>query len=239
MSYVEKIQSRLQLKDDRDQVSGQGYVISQQSLAIGVGYVVVGLPVVMFLSFLWSECSYDSISHYYYSRITGDLFVGALFFIGAFLLAYRSVPWVTWLSTFAGFFAFGVALFPTSGAGCTALSFEGRAFVGLATDANHHASVDPERSRSLFELFPDVDYLHFGSAAVFFVTLAFFCFFVFTRILDKHRDPSGTLTPEKALRNKVYIWCGRAIVAALAALAINALFGESWDWWDGNKHLPR
>jgi hypothetical protein len=55
--------------------------------------------------------------------------------------------------------------------------------------------------------------IHFIAAIVFFITLACFSLFLFTR---KGTDP----TPEKLKRNGIYIICGLVMIACLIAIAI-------------------
>jgi hypothetical protein len=231
MSYAQTVQSYFQ----PDIVPADGgeleYIISRQKLAFGVGLVALGLPIVLLVSSIGDTCFYDSISHFYYSRFASDLFVGALFFIGTFLLAYRGEAW--WenkLSKLAGLCAFGVAVFPASDVGCGDVEFPGRAFVTVKVAAE--GAIVSGDSENQFQLFSKVDYLHFGSAGVLFATLAFFCFFVFTRVIDEHHRPGGAVTPEKARRDTVYNWSGRAIVVAIAVIVTNAIFGADWEWWD-------
>jgi len=55
--------------------------------------------------------------------------------------------------------------------------------------------------------------IHLICAALFFLTLAVFSLFLFTR---KGSDP----TPQKLIRNKIYVTCGLIIIACLVAIAI-------------------
>jgi hypothetical protein len=87
-----------------------------------------------------------------------------------------------------------------------------------------------------FELFSNVGVLHFASAALLFSFFAFYTFFVFTRVIkDEHLDQKGVLTPVKKTRNGLYIGCGIVIVLSMAAMALHALIGGSWEWWDENN----
>ncbi len=55
----------------------------QRRLAILVGCVAFGLPIVMMIgTFYGNTCFRQSISHYYYAQFLGTLFVGMLVFIG-------------------------------------------------------------------------------------------------------------------------------------------------------------
>lgn len=170
----------------------------------------------------------DSISHYYYGGVAGTLFTGLLFFIGSFLLAYRSVRSVTWLATAAGVFAFGVALFPTEGTGCEEGSFSGRPFIELTTGAEGDVT---GTAAATFSMAGHAATAHLVSAALLFLILAFFCFFVFTRVLPKHWLPNRALKPEKALRNRIYVICGIAMLVAMAAIAAKLWFGDGWSFW--------
>jgi len=57
--------------------------------------------------------------------------------------------------------------------------------------------------------------IHFASATVFFLTLAVFSLFLFTKT-KKGSDP----TPQKLKRNKIYIICGVIMIACLIAIVI-------------------
>jgi hypothetical protein len=62
--------------------------------------------------------------------------------------------------------------------------------------------------------------LHYGAALVFFLVLAFFCIFLFTKT-------HATLpeTPQKIIRNRLYTICGYTILICLGLLAL-----QEW-WW--------
>jgi dolichyl-phosphate-mannose--protein O-mannosyl transferase len=57
--------------------------------------------------------------------------------------------------------------------------------------------------------------LHLTSATLLFLTLAFFCWFLFTET-----DPRRRPTPQKLQRNKVYRACAIAIVVCIALVAV-------------------
>ena len=67
---------------------GGGPTLDYQHLARLVDYLAFGLPVVLGLSALVLGTR-DSLSHYYYAPLVGDIFVVALGLIGTFLIAYR------------------------------------------------------------------------------------------------------------------------------------------------------
>jgi len=55
--------------------------------------------------------------------------------------------------------------------------------------------------------------IHFACAAIFFLTLAVFSLFLFTK---KGSNP----TPQKLKRNKIYVICGLIIIACLIAIVV-------------------
>ncbi|NIA71226.1 hypothetical protein HBA54_21740 [Pelagibius litoralis] len=230
---------RFQPDPDYNYASDQRYVLDQQFLAFVVGSVALGLPIAMLIGVVTGTCFYDSISHFYYSKLFGDVLVSALVFIGTFLVAYRGESRrESRLATFAGFSAFGIALFPTTGRGCEELDFSGRILADLkAASASDAVSVSPaEDFGQFFQLFPYADALHFTSAALLFSFLAFYTFFVFTRVIeDEHVTEDGELTPVKKARNRLYISSGVVIVVAMLAMAANALNSAitdmPWAWW--------
>lgn len=210
------------------------YVLDQQVLARLVGTVALGLPFVMLLGAAVATCFYDSISHFYYARFLGDVLVAALAFIGTFLIAYRGESRrENRLATLAGLAAFGIALFPTAGDGCDERRFSGRILADLEAESltaplRVEPAVDPGR---FFELFAQAQTIHFASAAALFAFLAFYTFVVFTRVIEEeHLTAEGTLTPEKAARNRFYVGCGLVIVVSIAALGAYAVMG--WSWWN-------
>jgi len=62
-------------------------------------------------------------------------------------------------------------------------------------------------------------YIHFISASIFFITLACFSMFLFTK---KNPNP----TKNKLARNKIYLLCGLVIIASLIAIMMFFLFFE-------------
>ena len=55
--------------------------------------------------------------------------------------------------------------------------------------------------------------VHFGSALALFVVLAYFSLFLFTKT-------GGSPTPEKRIRNRVYVGCGVAMLACTALIGL-------------------
>ena len=128
-------------------------IISYMTLRKAIGFLGVGLPFVVSLGALiiFHTGIQGSISSYYYTGMR-DVFVGILWTIGFFLLAYKGY---TITDTIAGIlgsiFAVGVSLFPT------------------APDQNPTAGA------------VIIGHIHLVFAALFFLTLIFFSCFLFTK----------------------------------------------------------
>lgn len=91
-------------------------VLSYLALRRAVGYFGLVLPVaVLVLGIAQPPHRFlGSISAYYYVPYAGDVFVGVLWVIGVFLWFYDYRDPDKWLTSAAGTFAIGVALFPTT-----------------------------------------------------------------------------------------------------------------------------
>ncbi|MFD9889124.1 DUF998 domain-containing protein [Amycolatopsis sp. NPDC059027] len=123
----------------------------------------------------------------YYYTSTRDVFVGSMCAIGVFLLSYHGY---SRLDDVAG-------------------NLAAIAAIGLAvcpTTPAHATSTDRV-----------LGVLHLVFASVFFLTLAFFCLFLFTKS-DK-ADP----TRRKIDRNRVYVAAGVVILASLALIVVTSL----------------
>ncbi|WP_136656382.1 hypothetical protein [Nitratireductor sp. XY-223] len=198
------------------------YELNQRKLALWVGIIAVGLPFVLLIYSLFDSegCFLFSISHYYYYQVLGDVLVGSLAFIGAFLIAYRGESRrESNLANITGVAAIGVAIFPTTGDGCMPGSYPGRAFT----------SSDP------YVLFSQVGTVHYACAAVVFGFIAFYTLYVFTRVdqTKTQRLSDTKLTPVKYWRNMVYTVSGALIVLSIVALLYKAVFDPGW-WNDYN-----
>ncbi|HWD01529.1 MAG TPA: DUF998 domain-containing protein [Amycolatopsis sp.] len=124
----------------------------------------------------------------YYYSDMRNVFVGTLCAIGVFLVSYRGYGRI---DDIAGNIAAGAA-------------------IGVALFPTSPTSPTPlERG---------IGIAHLVFAGIFFLTLAFFCLFLFTRSDDP--SPGG----RKASRNVVYRVCGGVMVASLLLIVINALF---------------
>jgi hypothetical protein len=216
------------------------FALSLRRVNRGVGYVALGLPVVLLgLTAFTNTCFNQSISHYYYSRIGGDIFVGALTFIGlllAFFYSFRTKTidgylrhyWYDiWLIKLAGLSAFLIAYSPTTGSGCT---YDGaqvaRSFLTSASgSAPPGSQVTGALSYDMWATFPVfgsadnvpllLHSLHFGGAAVMFTILGYFSFFVFTRINSFASVIEGS---QKGFRNVWYRALGGLIFVCVGLM---------------------
>ncbi len=93
---------------------------SYMALRNAVGWIGISLPFVLmigvFLIFK-GDVIHESISHYYYTGM-GNVFVGAICAVALFMFYYTGYDEKdNWIGNMAGFFAVGVALFPTTDSG--------------------------------------------------------------------------------------------------------------------------
>ena len=221
------------------------FALSLRRVNRGVGYVALFLPVILIaLTVFTNTCFNQSISHYYYSRIGGDIFVGALTFIGlllAFFYSFRTRTvdgylrhyWYDiWLIKLAGVSAFLIAYSPTTGSGCDYNGAEvARTFLTSASGLAPPASgVSGALSYDMWATFPVfgtaenvpvlLQSLHFGGAAVMFTILGYFSYFVFTRINSFASVVEGS---RKGFRNLWYRALGVLIFACVAIMGGAAL----------------
>ncbi len=176
------------------------YVINYLTLRKTLGIIGISFPIILIIgSFVGGKKEVlPSISHYYYSNM-GDVFVSFLCVMAIFLFSYRGYDYKDRITgALAGIFALGVAFLPTD-------------MGELAkTDGPLHRT-DPDSVRRT---------LHFTSAALFLLSLAFFSIFLFTQ---KSKHP----TLQKLMRNRIYRICGFVIVGCLVTLGV--VFFMEWD----------
>ncbi|WP_171174142.1 hypothetical protein [Ruegeria sp. HKCCD8929] len=255
---------------EQDADSGLPFQVSLRAINKSVGLAAFGLPFALLVAGgLGGACpTIDSISHYYFTRIGGDILVGALSFIGVLLLFFYKLPdgqtgttgrvdgylghkpLDIWLARLAGLCAWGVAFFPTDGAGCE--SFDGSTARVFLNDAKGGDAFDPPTVTGV----PGFDFwagtgvtnviltnLHFISAGGMFLILAYFSIVVFRRPQSKTcalraENKEIRLGANKGRRNRWYLIFGLLILLAIAALVIKALVfrpGTSGlDWWNRN-----
>lgn len=165
-------------------------IISYRTIRRSIGYLGIVLPFsLLFFSYLLGcRQMQPSISHYYYTTV-GSIFVGILCAVGLFLITYKGFsPLDDFATNLAGFFAFGIAFFPTG---------------------------EFETSCCALYRYPQSDLrsvIHFGCAACFFLTLSYISYFLFT-ISHGH-----TITKEKVQRNIVYRVCAVLMIVSIALI---------------------
>jgi len=161
-------------------------IFSYLQLRTVIGLLGIALPFVLAFGalLLFGAGIQTSISSYYHTGMR-DVLVGTLFAVGFFLLSYRGYDRRDNIAgNLACLFAVGVALFPT-------------APDGAVTNA---ARV--------------IGQVHTASAALLFLTLAYFSLFLFTQT-----DPNKTPSKRKLQRNRVYKACGYVIGVCILLIA--------------------
>lgn len=187
----------------------------QKRLAAIIGYVALGMPIGLalggiILSLFGLGDFTESLSAFYYQEfILGDVFVGCLIFLGVAMFAYQG--WhskIATLASFCGVCMFLVALFPADG--------------WIMLD---EVSEDTFSGRVIFEMVSDQ--VHLWASVLVFLILAWFCFFVFTRVTPDQMGPDGELIPTKRSRNRLYRISGAIILVSLGATGLAFLLDEA------------
>jgi len=170
--------------------------ISYLTLRRIIGILSISLPFILLFGALivFKTGTIEmSISDYYHTGM-GDFFVGTLFAIGFFLLSYKGYEKKDDMAgDFACFFVIGVALFPV-------------------TPAFNPSSIDKI-----------IGIAHGTFASLFFLTLAYFSLFLFTKT-----HPNKKPTNQKLKRNQIYRACGSIIlISIILILFIKVIFPPS------------
>jgi hypothetical protein len=161
-----------------------------------IGILGMSMPLLLFV-FLYLDnglsLPLESISHYYYTRVSG-IFVITLSLLAIFLMVYKGKNAVDfYISLAAGIFAFLVILFPTN---------------NITT-----ICADPTKKYAI-TILPVSDlrmYFHYIVAALFFVCLSYMCIFLFTKS-NKSVENRGS---KKNIRNLIYRICGVVIIISI------------------------
>ncbi|WP_146587699.1 hypothetical protein [Puniceibacterium confluentis] len=227
------------------------FTVSLRRVNLAVGYTAALLPLAVWLpGALLGTCrqnnGLDSISHYYYSPIGGDLFVGALCLIGALMLFFFTIPEDAdtvermsqvdefrrftqrdlWLAKIAGVMAFVIALVPTDGSGCFLSEDAMRGYFVIPADFGLFGPGTQTLDQVIvaFDLsaisgVPWTSTLHGLAAGVMFAILGYFSLFVFTRVQSHKSMRTATSTGQrKKIRNVIYVVSGVVIYATILAL---------------------
>jgi hypothetical protein len=173
-------------------------LISYQNLRKSIGFLGITLPFILLLgNYFIDHCGLIqiSISHYYHS-IMRDVFVGIICGVALFMFAYYGYDKQDKIAAkIASFSAMGIAFFPTQAA-------ENSLFCSSRFVAISDLSTK----------------LHYFSAAVFFLTLSYFCLVLF-------RKGNPNPTSQKSKRNFIYLICGFLILICLLLIAIYQFSG--------------
>ncbi len=210
------------------------FTVDLRRIHLAVGWIAFGLPLSLIaVSQLPTVCFHDSISHFYFSPVGGDILVGALSFIGLLLVGLYSFDAVgcagarrwTWKDILAirvaGIAALLVAFVPTAGTGCARAEAEGaRAFLTGTNGPSFDfwaVLLGREEATGL-----PIDTVHYGAAGVMFLILAYVVLRVFTRVNSEAAERDGN---RKGLRNACYRVLGRVILGVVAVLGIKMAVG--------------
>jgi len=168
-------------------------VISYLFLRRAIGIIGILFPFILVTgSVVAGGCTeiQPTISDYYHTNMR-DVFVGTLCAVALFLFSYRGYNYMDNIAgNLACIFALGVAFFPASATEPLAPCNH--------TAATHH---------------PLIGKIHLVAAGLFFIVLACFSLFLFTRGVSMP-------TPEKLIRNKIYRICGFVILACIMLLLL-------------------
>lgn len=170
-------------------------LISYQTLRKAIGILGILLPIILVVgSVVCGGCEeiQSSISSYYHTNMR-NIFVGIICAIALFLFAYKGYDKTDNLAgDLACIFALGVAFFPTS-----------------VTEPLTQCMTDSSGTKIISNI-------HFISAALFFIVLAYFSIFLFTK-------GSKNPTKRKLKRNILYKVCGYIILASILLIALYSL----------------
>ncbi len=126
-----------------------------------------------------------AVSDYYYTPMS-SVYIGSLWVIAMFLICSRGYDRHDEIAGYmAGAFTLGVALFPSEDPGCSRYT----------------------------RLQIDIGYTHTAFAALMFLSIAYFCLFLFRR-----SSPERRLTQRKRKRNTIYWVCGVTIIISMSAM---------------------
>ncbi|MEP2782349.1 MAG: DUF998 domain-containing protein [Pseudoruegeria sp.] len=174
-----------------------GMIASYQLMRQGLGYIGLGLPVLLFFGGMATGQGVEaSISHYYYTPFA-DVFVGALCAIGLFLIGSYGPDSVSFgilshrkITRIGGLGAIGLALVPTHTDKLFDCSFA-QCALGMKLGSD----------------------IHHVFAGLFFVSMAITCLLLFAEPENGEQDRERRLQ-----RNRLYHGSGLIILLAMSAL---------------------
>jgi hypothetical protein len=212
---------------------------------LAVGWVAFGLPLSLLALGLLvpTICFHASISHFYFSPIGGDLFVGMLSFVGLLLLCLYSFD-MAGCDGALGWRWYDVALIRLAGIAALLRAFVGEA-LGSEDFPVRPEPLDAVSGAPSFDFWGVLlgldrirdsllDWVHNIAAGVMFLILAYVVLRVFTRVNSRDALCEGN---RKDVRNRCYRALGLVILGAVAVLALKtALFSEAESFlriWNG------
>jgi succinate dehydrogenase hydrophobic anchor subunit len=172
-----------------------------------IGVLGMAMPLLLYV-FLYFDNGLqqplESISHYYYTRVSG-IFVIILSLLAFFLIVYKGKePIDFYISLFAGIFALLVVLFPTNNITETCCD----------SIKKYAVTFLPVTDLSTFRM-----YFHYTVAGFFFICLSYMSFFLFTK---SSKSPSER-GAKKTIRNGIYRTCGILMLLAILVLFAGSL----------------
>ena len=214
--------------------SRQGMVSSFRFMRIFVGFSGLLLPFFLLIGGEVFDLKHNpdsSISAYYFSPMR-EIFVGTLFVVGGFLFCYRGrynskhdFPPDNWILNAAGVFLIIVAVFPTN-LDCNDPKDQCTAIFSHEPDISDTADTSM-RLEQLFDVPQLIGGIHFVSAALFFILMAFMSIRRFTR-WPPHWERTREALRIKFWRNLIYLTCGwgMLIFIALVPATSDSLLGK-------------
>jgi hypothetical protein len=168
------------------------YLLTFMRLRKSIGFLAIIFPLILII-YNWSfgNCRtiQAAISDYYYTA-SGDIFIGVIFAISFFLIAYKGYDRMDqWLTNSAGICSVLISLLPTGqneNIKCT---------VRFVTEYAWRTTT------------------HYLLAILFFLILAYMSYFQFTK-------SGGIMTAQKIDRNKVHRICAIIMVVALVMIPV-------------------
>lgn len=169
-------------------------VISYMNLRIAIGLIGFAFPIILIIGdFLLTGSGIRTSISFYHHTVMRDVFTGMLFVIAALLSSYKGYDSIDNIISHLGCaFAIGIAIFPC-------VSNPNQAALSTAASTLH--------------------ILHFISAVLFFLTLVYFCLFLFIKTDVEKPDPN-----RKRARNRIYKISGYTMLSCIFILAIYFLF---------------
>ena len=188
--------------------------VDVRTLRLLVGGIAIGLAVLVQAFSPWSLTSISS--SYFSGDWPRNFFVGCLFFIAGFLIAYNGKQWIeAWLSKIAAIAAIGVATFP-----CDCAVEARRRGSAMLQCLGENTDRYPDVAHCLMR-FQEIKGAHYFSAFVMFAILAAFCY-IFYAHAKKKKDERRTAARRRMI---VYLASLASIVLAGIAMLVDYVMG--------------